>query len=168
MSWFKSNIIDSITGLFTAAGDAIDKNVTSDHERISLKNDLVRIQAEFETKTQAHIENLEQQISLRHKYDMQSDSWLSKNVRPLTLIFLTVAIVVLAYCSIFTLNKDDVDVMQPWITLFTTLMVTVYGFYFGSRGIEKCSQLLAEHKRNKLLDEIAALKLRISQLENTA
>ncbi len=165
MSWFKSNIIDSITGLFTAAGDAIDKNVTSDKERISLKNDLVRIQTKFEAKTQTHIENLENQISKRHKYDMQSDSWLSKNIRPLTLMFLTVSMVVLAYLTIFTLDPSMVELIQPWITLFSTLMLAVYGFYFGSRGFEKCAKIFAEAQLKKLQQEIELLKNKIADLE---
>ena len=168
MSWFKDNIIDSITGLFTATGDAIDKNVTSDEERLTLKNNLVKIQNQLQEKMLKHERMLESMLTKRHENDMQSDSWLSKNVRPLTLIFLTVSTVLLAYLSIFKLEPAQVVVMQPWVTLLTTLLVTTYSFYFGSRGIEKCSKILAENRLKNLQAEIAKLREEIERLKEIA
>ena len=57
-----------------------------------------------------------QEISKRWESDMKSDSWLSKNTRPMSLIF---------------------TVEQEWISLLKTLTATVYVAYFGSRGVEK-------------------------------
>lgn len=75
-----------------------------------------------------------QEISERWQYDMKSDSWLSKNTRPLTLIYLTV-------CMTLFIVFDSVDLLfdmaDAWIDLLQTLLVTVYVAYFGSRGAEK-------------------------------
>ena len=73
-------------------------------------------------------------VSERWRYDMQSDSWLSKNTRPLTLIYLTV-------CMTLFIVFDSIDLLfemnAAWIDLLQTLLVTVYVAYFGSRGAEK-------------------------------
>ena len=73
-------------------------------------------------------------VTKRWQSDMASDSWLSKNVRPLTLIFLTVATIVLIYLDFYSL---DFNVPTEWIELLKSLLLGVYIAYFGSRGIEK-------------------------------
>lgn len=75
-----------------------------------------------------------QEISKRWTADMASDSYLSKNTRPMTLIFLTVAMVFL-----IVLDSLDIDfgVNVEWIELLKSLLITVYVAYFGSRGVEK-------------------------------
>jgi len=75
-----------------------------------------------------------QEISKRWGSDMASDSWLSKNTRPLTLIFLTVSIVILILLDSFNI---DFKVDNEWIDLLKSLLITCYVAYFGSRGIEK-------------------------------
>jgi len=75
-----------------------------------------------------------QEISKRWDSDMSSDSWMSKNTRPMTLIFLTVSAVLL-----IVLDSLDIDfgVSNEWIELLKSLLITVYVAYFGSRGVEK-------------------------------
>jgi len=75
-----------------------------------------------------------QEISKRWTADMASDSYLSKNTRPMTLIFLTVAMVFLIVLD--SLNIDF-GVNVEWIELLKSLLITVYVAYFGSRGVEK-------------------------------
>ena len=75
-----------------------------------------------------------QEISKRWNSDMKSDSWLSKNTRPMSLIFLTISMVILILLDSFEL-KFGVD--DNWVDLLQTLLVTVYVAYFGSRGAEK-------------------------------
>ena len=78
------------------------------------------------------------EVSSRWRADMKSDSWLSKNTRPLALVFLTVS-------SIFMMAVDSFhlqfDVDESWINLLKTLLVTVYVAYFGSRGAEKITKI---------------------------
>lgn len=73
-------------------------------------------------------------VSERWKADMTADSWLSKNIRPLTLMFLTLVSTLLIIIDSFH-TLFDVDV--AWVELLKTLLVTVYVAYFGSRGAEK-------------------------------
>ena len=75
-----------------------------------------------------------QEISKRWSSDMSSDSFLSKNTRPMTLIFLTVSMVLL-----ILLDSLDIEfgVAESWIDLLKSLLITVYVAYFGSRGVEK-------------------------------
>ena len=78
------------------------------------------------------------EISSRWRADMKSDSWLSKNTRPLALIFLTASAVLMMAVDSFHL-QFDVD--ESWINLLKTLLVTVYVAYFGSRGAEKITKI---------------------------
>jgi len=77
-------------------------------------------------------------VSTRWTSDMKSDSWLSKNTRPLTLIYLTLASTILIIIDSFHM-MFDVDV--AWVELLKTLLITVYVAYFGSRGAEKITNI---------------------------
>ena len=78
------------------------------------------------------------EISGRWRADMKSDSWLSKNTRPLTLIYLTFASTILIIIDSFH-TMFDVD--AAWVELLKTLLITVYVAYFGSRGAEKITKI---------------------------
>jgi len=73
-------------------------------------------------------------VTDRWDSDMMSDSWLSKNVRPLSLVFLTVTTIVLIYLDSFS---TEIEVPSEWIELLKSLLLGVYIAYFGSRGMEK-------------------------------
>jgi hypothetical protein len=75
-----------------------------------------------------------QEVSKRWTSDMKSDSWLSKNTRPLTLIFLTVSMVLLIFSDSI---GESFEVDSGWVDLLKSLLITVYVAYFGSRGAEK-------------------------------
>lgn len=75
-----------------------------------------------------------QEVSKRWDSDMKSDSWLSKNTRPMSLIFLTISMVLLIILDSF---EWSFQVSAGWVDLLQTLLVTVYVAYFGSRGAEK-------------------------------
>ena len=77
-------------------------------------------------------------VSTRWTSDMKSDSWLSKNTRPLTLIYLTLASTILIIIDSFHM-MFDVD--SAWVELLKTLLITVYVAYFGSRGAEKITNI---------------------------
>ena len=74
------------------------------------------------------------EVSKRWESDMKSDSWLSKNTRPMSLIFLTISMVFLILLDSF---EWSFSVSAGWVDLLQTLLVTVYVAYFGSRGAEK-------------------------------
>ena len=75
-----------------------------------------------------------QEVSKRWESDMKSDSWLSKNTRPMTLIFLTISTVFIILLDSFNI---DFGVNIEWIDLLKSLLITTYVAYFGSRGVEK-------------------------------
>ena len=76
-------------------------------------------------------------ISSRWASDMKSDSWLSKNTRPMTLIFLTLAM------TIFIVLDSTIllEIKDGWVSLLEALLITVYVAYFGSRGAEKITKI---------------------------
>jgi len=76
-------------------------------------------------------------VSSRWASDMKSDSWLSKNTRPLTLIYLTIAM------SLFVILDSTVllEIKDGWVSLLEALLITVYVAYFGSRGAEKITKI---------------------------
>ena len=78
-----------------------------------------------------------QEVTKRWDSDMKSDSWLSKNTRPLVILYLTFA------TSVFIVldSATNVVINKTWIELLQTLLVTVYIAYFGSRGIEKVKNI---------------------------
>jgi hypothetical protein len=75
-----------------------------------------------------------QEVSKRWDSDMKSDSWLSKNTRPITLIFLTISLVIFILLDGFNI---PFAIDTGWVDLLKSLLITVYVAYFGSRGAEK-------------------------------
>ncbi|NQW26159.1 MAG: hypothetical protein HQ473_07355 [Cryomorphaceae bacterium] len=79
-----------------------------------------------------------EEISKRWNSDMQSDSWLSKNVRPLLMIFLTVS---MAIFIVIDSSLNGFVVKDDWINLLSSLLLLVYGAYFGGRSLEKIQKM---------------------------
>lgn len=107
--------------------DLVDEVVTSKEEAEELK---IRLK-EVENKL---TETIEQEVSKRWVADMQSDSYLAKNIRPLVLAFLVVSTVVMVFIDSGTI---DFEVKNTWVDLLQIVLITVIGAYFGSRGLEK-------------------------------
>jgi len=114
-------------GLIKDVGNVIDKLTTTDEERLAAKQ---KIQELLEKADQ----DAQTQITERWKLDMQSDSFLSKNIRPLVLIYLTVIFTALAF---FDGNIGGFKVTEEYIPIFQSLLITVYGAYFVGRTWEK-------------------------------
>ena len=77
---------------------------------------------------------MQKQVNERWKFDMNSDSWLSKNIRPLTLIFLVISTVLIIFIDAGALQFE---VKASWIDLLQLVLITVIGAYFGGRSLEK-------------------------------
>ena len=114
-------------GLIKDVGNVIDKLTTTDEERLAAKQ---KIQELLEKADQ----DAQTQITERWKLDMQSDSFLSKNIRPLVLIYLTVIFTALAF---FDGNIGGFKVAEEYIPIVQSLLITVYGAYFVGRTWEK-------------------------------
>ena len=120
LSLFTGNVIKDIGGV-------LDNLTTSKEEISKIKNDIKKVLVESETKMQ-------EQVSARWAADMASDSWLSKNVRPMTLIFLVVSTVLLVIIDAGFINFE---VKDNWVGLLELVLITVIGAYFGGRTFEK-------------------------------
>lgn len=79
-----------------------------------------------------------EEITKRWEADMTSDSWLSKNVRPITLIYLMIIMTILV---IGDSVQNSFMVKDVWVRMIETLLITVFVAYFGSRGFEKYSKI---------------------------
>jgi len=118
--WLTGGVINSIS-------NAIDKLTTTEEEKLIIKKQIQEILEKADTEAQ-------EQVSKRWEYDMKSDSFLSKNIRPMMLIYLTFIFTVLSF---FDGNISGFVVAEEYIPIFQTLLVTVYGAYFVGRSWEK-------------------------------
>ena len=108
-------------------GNIIDNLHTSDEEKAEASQKIEQLLVDAEQK--AHV-----QVSARWEADLKHGSWLSKNIRPITLIFLTGVFVIL---SVFDGNLGEFTIGESYIPVYKTLLITVYGAYFAGRSIEK-------------------------------
>lgn len=114
-------------GVIKSVGDVIDKLTTTEEEKLEAQ----RLIQEILEKADS---NAQEQVTERWKADMASDSFLSKNIRPLVLIFLTVVFTILAF---FDGNIGGFSVAEQYVPIFQSLLITVYGAYFVGRTWEK-------------------------------
>jgi len=120
---FSGGAADLVKGV----GGVIDNLHTSKEEKLAAEAKIKALIAEHEAK-------MEQNITDRWSADMNSDSWLSKNVRPLVLIFLVVSTVLMIFIDAGTINFE---VEAKWTDLLQLVLITVIGAYFGGRSLEK-------------------------------
>ena len=115
------------TELIKGVGGVIDNLHTSKEEKLEAERKIQDLIANHEVE-------MEKQITSRWDSDMKSDSWLSKNVRPMVLIFLVVSTVLMIFIDAGTINF----VVEPkWTDLLQLVLITVIGAYFGGRSLEK-------------------------------
>jgi cation transport ATPase len=115
-----SNIAEKIS-------DIIDKHTFSKVEKAQFEKEMTQVWINAES-------DIQKNITERWKNDMNSDSWLSKNVRPLVLIFLVFSTVLMVFIDAGVL---EFEVKSSWIDLLQLVLITVIGSYFGGRSYEK-------------------------------
>ena len=113
--------------LVKGVGGVIDSLHTSGEEKLAAEQKIKELVSNYEVE-------MEKQITERWKMDMQSDSWLSKNIRPLVLVFLVVATVLLIFIDAGAISFT---VQDKWTDLLQLVLITVIGAYFGGRSLEK-------------------------------
>jgi len=126
------NILGMLSGggakdLIEGVGGVIDNLHTSKEEKLEAAQKVKELVSNYEVQ-------MEKEISSRWNADMKSDSWLSKNVRPLVLIFLVIATVLLIFIDAGAINFV---VEAKWTDLLQLVLITVIGAYFGGRSLEK-------------------------------
>ena len=120
---FSGGAADLIKGV----GGVIDNLHTSGEEKLAAENKIKELIANYETE-------MEKNITSRWQADMNSDSWLSKNVRPLVLIFLVICTMLIIFIDA---GKLQFNVKDSYIDLLQLVLITVIGAYFGGRSFEK-------------------------------
>ena len=115
------------TELIKGVGGVIDSLHTSDEEKLAAEQKVKELVSSYEIE-------MEKNITERWKMDMQSDSWLSKNIRPLVLVFLVVSTVLLIFIDAGAISFI---VQDKWTDLLQLVLITVIGAYFGGRSLEK-------------------------------
>jgi len=139
---FVSGLLGKLSGgLISDIGGTVKQFVTTDADRLKIQAEVEKVVQDFTLKLNDQIIALESQVTERHKNDMASDSWLSKNVRPLVLAYLVIVTTLLAYLTIFFLGPDKVALLTAWISVLNGLLITAFTFYFGGRTIEKVQQM---------------------------
>ena len=113
--------------LVKGVGGVIDNLHTSKEEKLEAERKIKELMVNYEVE-------MEKNITSRWEADLKSDSWLSKNVRPLVLVFLIVCTMLLIFIDAGALNFE---VKSSWVDLLQLVLITVIGAYFGARSLEK-------------------------------
>ena len=112
-------------------GSVIDNLHTSGEEKAAAKQKMEEILTSAEQAAQT-------QVTERWEADMKYGSWLAKNIRPLTVVFLTVIFVIMSF---FDGNLGGFTINDAYKPIYQTLLITVYGAYFAGRSIEKVKKV---------------------------
>jgi len=120
---FSGGAADLVKGI----GSVVDNLHTSGEEKLEAERKIKELIANYEVE-------MEKNITSRWEADLKSDSWLSKNVRPLVLIFLIICTMLLIFIDAGTINFE---VKSSWVDLLQLVLITVIGAYFGGRSLEK-------------------------------
>ena len=113
--------------LVKGVGGVIDNLHTSAEEKLEAERKIKDLVMGYEAEMQ-------KQITERWKMDMNSDSWLSKNIRPLVLVFLVISTVLMIFIDAGVIAFE---VKASWVDLLQLVLITVIGAYFGGRSLEK-------------------------------
>ena len=115
------------TELVKGVGGIIDNLHTSKEEKLAAELKIKQLISDYEVE-------MEKNITSRWEADLKSDSWLSKNVRPMVLIFLIVCTMLLIFIDAGAIKFN---VKDSYIDLLQMVLITVIGAYFGGRSLEK-------------------------------
>ena len=124
-AWLTGSVIKEVGGV-------IDNLITSKEEKLEIKK---QIQVILETAES----NAQREVTSRWESDMNSDSWLSKNIRPMVLVYLTFIFSLLAFTDG---NIGEFKIAKEYIPIIQTLLVTAYGAYFVGRSWEKGKKIM--------------------------
>ena len=114
------SIVEKISGV-------VDKFVRTKDEKAAFEKEMTQIFIEAEAAMQKN-------VTERWKADLEHGNWLTRSVRPLVLIFLIVATVLMVFIDSGSLAFN---VEEKWTDLLQIILITVIGSYFGGRSIEK-------------------------------
>ena len=126
------NILSKLFGgagvsIASKIGNLVNKFVHTKDEKAKFQKEMNQIWIDAES-------DMQKNVTERWLADTKSDSWLSRNVRPMVLIFLVVSTVLIVFIDAGVI---DFEVKANWIDLLQLVLITVIGAYFGGRSMEK-------------------------------
>jgi len=132
-----------LDALISVGGKLIDKLIPDPEAKAKAQLDLAKMAQDGELAKLANDTDLykteQNNLTDRLKSDMSSDSWLSKNIRPMTLVAIFIGYFVFAMMSAFKLDANEV-----YVTLLGQWGMLVMSFYFGGRTLEKIMDMKAK------------------------
>jgi hypothetical protein len=130
-----------IAALLDVGMKVLDKFIPDPAAKAKAQAELLQLQQEGRL-AELNADNIEnQELTKRHEADMASDSWLSKNIRPGTLIFILIVYTVFAMMSAFGHNANE-----AYVTLLGQWGMLIMSFYFGGRTLEKIMDMKAKNE----------------------
>lgn len=136
--------MDPISAILGVGMKLVDKFFPDPEQKAKAQLELLQMQQNGELAQIAADTAEQQELTKRAQADMLSDSWLSKNIRPMTLIFILLGYFIFAMMSAFDLdtNKTYVELLGQWGML-------IMSFYFGGRTLEKIMDMKSKEKDAK-------------------
>ena len=124
-----------LSKIFSAGAGELVKNVGGVLDNlITSKEEKLAAEAKIKDLIMGYEAEMQKQVTERWRLDMNSDSWLSKNIRPLVLIFLVICTMLLIFIDAGYLKFN---VKDSYVDLLQLVLITVIGAYFGGRSLEK-------------------------------
>ena len=133
-----------LMALFDVGMKVLDKFIPDPEAKAKAQKELLKMQQEGKLAELNADMNEQNNVSDRWKADMSSDSWLSKNIRPMALIAILGGYFVFAMMSAFGLNANE-----SYVTLLGNWGMLVFGAYFGSRSLEKITEIRSKKNESK-------------------
>ena len=130
-----------LTALFDVGMKVLDKFIPDPEAKAKAQKELLQMQQEGKL-AELNADNIEaQELTKRQQADMSSDSWLSKNIRPMTLVFILVV-----YSTFATMSAWDIEVNNNYVELLGQWGMLIMSFYFGGRTLEKIIDMKKDKK----------------------
>ena len=129
--------------LLNIGGKILDKVFPDPAQAEQAKLKLLEMQQNGELAQIAADTAEQQELTKRHEADMASDSWLSKNIRPGTLVF-----ILIVYSTFAMMSAWDIEVNNNYVELLGQWGMLIMSFYFGGRTLEKIMDMKGKEKRN--------------------
>jgi len=133
-----------LTALFDVGMKVLDKFIPDPEAKAKAQQELLKMQQEGKL-AELNADNIEaQELTKRQEADMASDSWLSKNIRPMTLVF-----ILIVYSTFATMSAWDIEVNNNYVELLGQWGMLIMSFYFGGRTLEKIIDMKSKKENGK-------------------
>jgi uncharacterized membrane protein (DUF106 family) len=133
-----------LDAILNIGGKILDKVFPDPAQAEQAKLKLLEMQQNGELAKIAADTAEQQELTKRHEADMASDSWMSKNIRPMTLVF-----ILIVYTTFAGLSAADIEVNNNYVELLGQWGMLIMSFYFGGRTLEKIMDMKAKEKKDE-------------------